>query len=433
MRIFDIIDRKKNGNTLTDEEIRFFVQSVVDGTASNEQIGAMLMAIVLRGMDEWETEVLTMAMAESGDRIDLSSIDGIKVDKHSTGGVGDKTTLILVPLVASLGVPVAKFSGRGLGLTGGTIDKLASIPDMHTNLSEDQFISQIQQIGCAIATTGKNLDPCDKKLYAIRDVTATVDCIPLIASSIMSKKIASGSDAVVLDVKCGRGAFMKDLKGAKKLAELCVKIGKKAGLRMSAVISDMNEPLGNAVGNSLEVCEALDLLRGKGPKDLKTLTMCLASHMVLLAGKAENTKDAEQMLQASLDDGRALRKFREMIRHQGAKDITEDPDLLPKARFRGVVTSEHDGYVSGLDAARIGHAANVLGAGRLKKEDSIDYSAGVYLYKKAGDYVKKGDELLCLYSKSKDAIMDAEDDIRKAYTFSDTKPETGNIILEEKF
>ena len=232
MRIFDIIDRKKNGNTLTDEEIRFFVRSVVDGTASNEQIGAMLMAIVLRGMDEWETEVLTMAMAESGDRIDLSSIDGIKVDKHSTGGVGDKTTLILVPLVASLGIPVAKFSGRGLGLTGGTIDKLASIPDMHTNLSEEQFVSQIQRIGCAIATTARNLDPCDKKLYAIRDVTATVDCIPLIASSVMSKKIASGADAVVLDVKCGHGAFMKDVRSARKLAELCVKIGKKAGLRI---------------------------------------------------------------------------------------------------------------------------------------------------------------------------------------------------------
>ena len=297
MRIFDIIDRKKNGNTLTDEEIRFFVRSVVDGTASNEQIGAMLMAIVLRGMDEWETEVLTMAMAESGDRIDLSSIDGIKVDKHSTGGVGDKTTLILVPLVASLGIPVAKFSGRGLGLTGGTIDKLASIPDMHTNLSEEQFVSQIQRIGCAIATTARNLDPCDKKLYAIRDVTATVDCIPLIASSVMSKKIASGADAVVLDVKCGHGAFMKDVRSARKLAELCVKIGKKAGLRISAVISDMNEPLGNAVGNSLEVQEALDVLNGKGPKDLKRLTICLASHMVILGGKAKDTAEAERLLQ----------------------------------------------------------------------------------------------------------------------------------------
>ena len=433
MRIFDIIDRKKNGNTLTDEEIRFFVRSVVDGTASNEQIGAMFMAIVLRGMDEWETEVLTMAMAESGDRIDLSSVKGVKVDKHSTGGVGDKTTLILVPLVASLGIPVAKFSGRGLGLTGGTIDKLASIPDMHTNLSEEQFISQIQRIGCAIATTARNLDPCDKKLYAIRDVTATVDCIPLIASSVMSKKIASGADAVVLDVKCGHGAFMKDIRSARKLAELCVKIGKKAGLRISAVISDMNQPLGNAVGNSLEVQEALDVLNGKGPEDLKRLTICLASHMVILGGKAKDTAEAERLLQRSIDSGRARQKFREMIRAQGGKDITEKPDLLPKSRYRGVVTAEHEGYVSGLDAAYIGHAANVLGAGRLKKEDSIDYSAGVYLYKKAGDYVKKGDELLCLYSRSRDAIMDAESDIRRAYTFSDEKPETGNIILEEKF
>lgn len=433
MRIFDIIDRKKNGNTLTDEEIRFFVQSVVDGTASNEQIGAMLMAIVLRGMDEWETEVLTMAMAQSGDRIDLSQVKGVKVDKHSTGGVGDKTTLILVPLVASLGIPVAKFSGRGLGLTGGTIDKLASIPDMHTNLSEEQFITQIQRIGCAIATTAKNLDPCDKKLYAIRDVTATVDCIPLIASSVMSKKIASGADAVVLDVKCGHGAFMKDLRSAKKLAELCVKIGKKAGLRMSAVISDMNEPLGNAVGNSLEVKEALEVLNGRGPEDLKALTMCLASHMVLLGGKARDTKEAEKLLQDSIDSGKALRKFREMIRAQGAKDITENPDLIPNARFKGVVTSEHEGFVTGLDAAYIGHAANVLGAGRLRKEDSIDYSAGVYLNKKVGDYVRKGDELLSLYSRSKEVIMDAEADIRKAYTFSDKKPETGNIILEEKF
>lgn len=433
MRIFDIIDRKKNGNTLTDEEIRFFVKSVVDGSASNEQIGAMLMAIVIRGMDEWETEILTQAMAESGDRIDLSGVDGLKVDKHSTGGVGDKTTLILVPLVASLGIPVAKFSGRGLGLTGGTIDKLASIPDMHTNLTEDQFVSQVKRIGAAIATTGKNLDPCDKKLYAIRDVTATVDSIPLIASSVMSKKIASGADAVVLDVKCGSGAFMKDKRGATRLADLCIKIGRKAGLRMSAVISDMDEPLGNAVGNSLEVREAIEVLKGQGPSDLKELTLRLASHMVMLAGVADSAEEAEEMALKSIYEGRAINKFRQLLRAQGGRDVTEHPDLLPGDKFKGEVTADRDGYISSVDAASIGHAAAILGAGRLKKEDPIDYGAGVYLCKKRGDYVKKGERLMYLYSKSQKLIMDAEDDIRNAVSFSEQRPEDKKIVLEERF
>lgn len=433
MRIFDIIDKKKNGNTLNDEEISFFVNSVVDGTASNEQIGAMLMAIVLRGMDEWETETLTKAMAQSGDRIDLSSIDGIKVDKHSTGGVGDKTTLILVPLVASLGVPVAKMSGRGLGLTGGTIDKLDSIPGFHTDLSEDNFINQIRTSGAAISTTGKDLDPCDKKLYAIRDVTATVDCIPLIASSIMSKKIASGSDAVVLDVKCGKGAFMKNIRSAEKLAELCVKIGKKAGLQMSAVISGMDEPLGRAVGNSLEVTEAIEVLEGGGPEDLKALVRSLAAHMLLLGGRVKTLDDAYPLIRGAINDGSALRKFQEILKRQGGKDIVSDPSLVPKAKYRGILRADSDGYVESLDAACIGHAAGVLGAGRIRKEDVIDYSAGIYLYKKTGDFVKKGDKLLCMYSRDRQNIIDAEDDVNKAYVLSQNKPEKKDIILEEKF
>lgn len=433
MRIFDIIDRKKNGNALTDEEIRYFVSSVVDGTASNEQIGAMLMAIVLCGMDEWETETLTKAMAESGDRIDLSSIKGIKVDKHSTGGVGDKTTLILVPLVASLGVPVAKMSGRGLGLTGGTIDKLDSIPGFQTALSEQAFKNQVSTVGACISTTGKNLDPCDKKLYAIRDVTATVDCIPLIASSIMSKKIASGSDAVVLDVKCGSGAFMKDIRTARKLAALCVKIGRKAGLKMSALISDMNEPLGRAVGNSLEVKEALEVLGGGGEDDLTELIVALSSHMLLLGGRTTDRDEADKLSRRALKDGSALEKFREIIVKQGGKDIVSDPDLLPQARYSAYVTADHDGYVTGPDASLIGHAADILGAGRIVKEDRIDYSAGIYLYRKTGDYVKKGDRLLAMFSGRKESFAEAEKDIEKAYIFSDSAPKKKNIILEEKY
>lgn len=433
MRIFDIIDKKKNGNTLSDDEIRFFVKSVVDGSASNEQIGAMLMAIVLRGMDEWETEILTKAMADSGDRIDLSSIKGIKVDKHSTGGVGDKTTLILVPLVASLGVPVAKMSGRGLGLTGGTIDKLDSIPGFHTSLSEEAFISQIRNIGAAISTTGKDLDPCDKKLYAIRDVTATVDCIPLIASSIMSKKIASGSDAVVLDVKCGRGAFMKDMRGARKLADLCIKIGRKAGLLMSAVISDMSQPLGNAVGNSIEVEEAIEVLKGGGPADLTDLVIALSSHMLLLGGMTESITDAEKMSRDAISDGRALRRFQEILMRQGGRDIVSEPQLMPRARYSAYVTADSDGYVRSLDASLIGHAACVLGAGRLKKEDRIDYAAGIYLYKKTGDYVQKGERLVEMFSGNRQAFVDAESDVMQAYEFSVSAPEKRNIILEDKF
>jgi len=430
MRMVDIILKKRDGGKLSKEEIDFFVKGVVDGSIPDYQASALLMAICFRGMDDEETLNLTLAMAHSGDIVDLSGIPSVKVDKHSTGGVGDKTTLILAPIVASFGVPVAKMSGRGLGHTGGTIDKLESIPGFCTEISEEEFINTVKNIGLAVAGQTGNLAPADKKLYALRDVTGTIESIPLISASIMSKKLAAGADAIVLDVKVGSGAFMKTLDEAKALARTMVGIGNGAGKKTVAVITDMDRPLGNAVGNALEVKEAIDVLSGKGPDDITEVCITLAGKMLELAGKGSFEK-CVSMAKNAISDGSALEKLRQMIRAQkGLDKVIDDPGLLPQARYAREYKAASGGYLMSIISDKLGTASMLLGAGRATKEDTIDPAAGIVLIKKPGDRVEAGEPIMKLYAGSEHLFEDSVRMLDEAVIISDTPPEKTSLIID---
>lgn len=403
MRMVDIIAKKRDGKELSSEEISFFVKGYTDGTIPDYQASALAMAIFFQDMTDQERADLTLAMANSGDTIDLSAIEGIKVDKHSTGGVGDTTTLVLAPLVAALDVPVAKMSGRGLGHTGGTVDKLEAVKGFHVEITKDEFIELVNRHKVAVIGQSGNLTPADKKLYALRDVTGTVNSIPLIASSIMSKKIAAGADAIVLDVKTGAGAFMKSPEDSEKLAKAMVRIGNNVGRQTMAVISDMSQPLGLAIGNSLEVKEAIDTLRGEGPEDLNELVLTLGSQMVVLAKKADTLDEAREKLIEVMKNGKALEKFKEFLENQGGdSSIVDQPEKLPQAPYKIEVPAKESGVVAEIVADEIGVAAMILGAGRATKEDDIDLSVGIMLNKKVGDRVEKGDSLVTLHANRKD-------------------------------
>lgn len=399
MRMVDIIEKKRDGQELTTAEINFFIEGYTKGEIPDYQASALAMAIYFQDMNDRERADLTRAMVESGDTIDLSAIDGVKVDKHSTGGVGDTTTLVLAPLVASLDVPVAKMSGRGLGHTGGTIDKLESIAGFHVELTREQFIDLVNRDKVAVIGQSGNLTPADKKLYALRDVTGTVNSIPLIASSIMSKKIAAGANAIVLDVKTGDGAFMKTQEDAEKLAHAMVRIGNHVGRKTIAIISDMSQPLGFAIGNALEVKEAIETLQGKGPKDLTELVLTLGSQMVILAGKAKTSEEAKEMLLDAIHSGKALAKFKEFLANQGGDaSIVDDLTKLPQAKYKIELPAKQSGYISRMVADEIGVASMILGAGRATKEDVIDLAVGLVLHKKVGDKVEEGESILTIYS-----------------------------------
>lgn len=421
MRMIDLIEKKQHGEPLSKDEINWMIKAYTDGTIPDYQMSAMAMAIYFNEMNDQERSALTMAMVESGDQIDLSAIEGVKVDKHSTGGVGDTTTLILAPLVASVGVPVAKMSGRGLGHTGGTIDKLEAIPGFHVELSQDDFADLVNKNKVAVVGQSGNLTPADKKLYALRDVTGTVESIPLIASSIMSKKIASGADAIVLDVKTGAGAFMKNVDQARKLAETMVTIGKSVGRNTMAVISDMSQPLGNAIGNGLEVKEAIDTLKGEGPEDLTELCLVLGSQMAYLGGAAESLDEARSLLEENLNNGKALEVFKLFVKSQGGDEsVADNPDkVLPQAANTKEVIAKETGVVSEITADQIGIAAMMLGAGRETKESEIDLSAGLYLHKKVGDKVQEGESIATLYSNkaiSDDIVVKVRNNVLLAET-----------------
>jgi pyrimidine-nucleoside phosphorylase len=399
MRMYDIIEKKRDGYELTKEEIDFFIEGYTQGTIPDYQASAFCMAVFFQGMSETERSNLTLAIVNSGEQIDLSSISGIKVDKHSTGGVGDTTTLVLAPLVASLDIPFAKMSGRGLGHTGGTIDKLESVPGFHVEINNEQFIDLVNKNKLAVIGQSGNLTPADKKLYSLRDVTATVNSIPLIASSIMSKKIAAGADAIVLDVKTGAGAFMKNLKDAKELAQAMVSIGNSIGRKTMAVISDMSQPLGYAVGNALEVKEAIDTLKGNGPEDLTELCLTLGSQMVVLGGKAASLDEARKMLEENIKNGKALEKFKVFLASQGGNPyVVDHPEIMPQAKYKIELPAKSTGYIKELVADEIGHAAMLLGAGRATKESTIDLAVGLVLHKKIGDFVNSGEALLTIYA-----------------------------------
>ncbi|EGP5117654.1 pyrimidine-nucleoside phosphorylase [Enterococcus faecium] len=403
MRMVDLIEKKRDGNELSKEEIEYIVTNYTNGKIPDYQVSALLMAIFYQDMTNEEITNLTLAIANSGDVIDLSSLEGIKVDKHSTGGVGDTTTLILAPLVASVGVTVAKMSGRGLGYTGGTLDKLEAIPGFQIELSDEEFVRIVNESKVAVIGQSGNLAPADKKLYALRDVTATVDSLPLIASSIMSKKIAAGADAIVLDVTTGDGAFMKNIEDARRLAKTMTSIGKLANRETVAVISDMSEPLGEAIGNSLEVVEAIETLQGNGPEDLVEMCYALGSQMVVLAGKAKTTDEARMLLQEALESGKGLAKFKEMIQNQGGDPaIVEHPERILTARYTMELPAKQSGVVSKIVANELGIAAMMLGAGRKTKEEDIDHAVGLKLHKKIGDTVTKGESLLTIYSNDEE-------------------------------
>lgn len=416
MRMYDLILKKKQGGELSTDEIRYMIEGFTEGSIPDYQMSAMTMAICFRGMTPRETVDLTLAMRDSGDVLDLSGIKGIKVDKHSTGGVGDKTSLALTPIIAALGVPVAKMSGRGLGHTGGTIDKLECFDGFTTALSEEQFAGNVNTIGIAIAGQTANLAPADKKLYALRDVTATVDQMSLIASSIMSKKLASGSDAIVLDVKTGNGAFMKKLEDSRALAKEMVSIGTMAGKKTVAVITDMDQPLGRAVGNSLEVREAIDTLRGEGPADFKEVVFALGSQMLMLAGRAADEREARALMEGVIEDGSALDKFAQFVRAQGGDAApVYDTSLLPVAGKTLEVTAKESGYVHRILAEDIGIACMTLGGGRETKESAIDLSVGIILEKKNGDAVSDGEVLATIYGNDDAKMQAAYEKIAHAY------------------
>ncbi|WP_078391284.1 pyrimidine-nucleoside phosphorylase [Shouchella patagoniensis] len=431
MRMVDIIEKKRDGQALTQAEIKWFVEGYTKGEIPDYQASALAMAIYFQDMNQTERAELTMSMAESGDMIDLSSIHGIKADKHSTGGVGDKTTIALAPLVAAVDVPVAKMSGRGLGHTGGTIDKLEAIPGFSSEMDTSKFIKLVNENKIAVAGQTGNLTPADKKLYSLRDVTGTVNSTALIASSIMSKKIASGADAIVLDVKTGSGAFMKSLEDSVELANAMVEIGTKVGRKTMAVISDMNQPLGKAVGNALEIKEAVDVLKGKGPEDVRELCLVLGSHMVYLAKKAESVAAARQKLEQVIASGEAIHVLKMFIRAQGGNDaIVDDETLYPQANYHIAVKAETEGFVKEITADKIGVAAMQLGAGRATKEDEIDLAVGLILEKKIGDYVEKGDTLVTLHA-SKSDVKEVEKIVLDSYTIVYEETEKPTLIYKE--
>lgn len=423
MRMYDLIVKKKSGQALSNEEIAFMIKGYTEGSIPDYQMSAMMMAIYFNGMNEEETLQLTISMEKSGDLLDLSSISGIKVDKHSTGGVGDKTSLALTPMVAACGIPVAKMSGRGLGHTGGTIDKLESFTGFSTSLTTSQFIHNVNEIGIAIMGQTKDLAPADKKLYALRDVTATVDNTSLIASSIMSKKLAAGADVIVLDVKTGSGAFMKDERDAFALAEEMVKIGNGAGRKCVAVVSDMDQPLGYAVGNALEVKEAIATLKGEGPQDFVSLCMTLGIQMLLVGGKAKTEQEAEIQLIKTIRDGSALKKLAEFVTAQGGNaDAVYDPSLLPQASIVEPLLADRDGYINQIICDEVGVCSLLLGGGRETKDSQIDLSVGILLKKKKGDFVKKGEPLAEIHANDMQKLKDAQERLSKAYIIDDEKP-----------
>jgi pyrimidine-nucleoside phosphorylase len=431
MRMVDIIEKKRNGLELTNGEIQFLINGFTNGSIPDYQMSAFSMAVFFQGMSKEERVYLTEAMVNSGDQIDLSGIEGIKVDKHSTGGVGDTTTLVLAPLVASVGVPIAKMSGRGLGHTGGTIDKLESVKGFHVEITNDEFIHLVNKNKIAVIGQSANLTPADKKLYALRDVTATVDSIPLIASSIMSKKIAAGADAIVLDVKTGSGAFMKNLDDAKELAQTMVDIGNGVGRKTKAIISDMSQPLGFAVGNALEVKEAIDTLRGQGPEDLHELCLTLGSHMVVLAEKAADLQQAREMLEESIRNGKALQSFKTFLAAQGGDaSVVDDPTKLPTAKYTIEVPALKTGCVAEITAEMIGIAAMMLGAGRITKESVIDLAVGVVLHKKVGDFVQQGDALVTIHS-NRENVQEVIEKIYAAYKLVEEKVAQPTLIYTE--
>ncbi len=429
MNMYDLIYKKREGEALTQEEIEFFINGYTNGSIPDYQASALLMAIFFRKMTKEETYALTKAMKNSGDVVDLSEIEGVKVDKHSTGGVGDKTTLIVGPLAAACGVKTAKMSGRGLGFTGGTVDKMESIPGFRTTLEANEFISLVNRVGLSVIGQTAHIAPADKKLYALRDVTATVDNLSLITSSIMSKKLASGSDAIVLDVKCGNGAFMERFEDACELGELMVEIGKADGKKTIAVITDMNQPLGLAVGNSLEVIEAIETLKGNGPKDITELSLRLASYMIYAGQKAESPEEGYIMAQHALESGAALSKLAEFIEGQGGDPkVISDHTLFPRPHCQADIHSEVDGYVGEIEARAIGLASQHSGAGRATKEDAIDLSAGIMLYKKVGDPVKKGDLLASVFGNDQERVNRGAQEAANAFRMQDEKPEESPLV-----
>ncbi|ATI59144.1 MULTISPECIES: pyrimidine-nucleoside phosphorylase [Bacillus] len=420
MRMVDIIAKKRDGKELTTEEIKFFINGYTDGSIPDYQVSALAMAIFFKDMTDRERADLTMAMVESGETIDLSAIEGIKVDKHSTGGVGDTTTLVLGPLVAALDVPVAKMSGRGLGHTGGTIDKLEAVEGFHVEITKEQFIDIVNRDKVAVIGQTGNLTPADKKIYALRDVTGTVNSIPLIASSIMSKKIAAGADAIVLDVKTGAGAFMKTEEDAKELAHAMVRIGNNVGRQTMAVISDMSQPLGFAIGNALEVKEAIDTLKGEGPEDLTELVLVLGSQMVVLAKKANTLEEAREMLIEVMKNGKATEKFKEFLSNQGGdSSIVDNPEKMPQAKYVIDVPAKTSGVISNIVADEIGIAAMLLGAGRATKEDEIDLAVGLMLRKKVGDAVKEGEPFVTIYA-NRENVEDVKAKIYENISIAET-------------
>lgn len=431
MDILDCITKKRDGGALSRREIDEMIRGITEGEVPDYQTAAFLMAVYFRGMTDQETFLLTDAMRRSGDTMDLSDIPGLKVDKHSTGGVGDKATLAAGPLAAALGVPVAKMSGRGLGFSGGTIDKLEAIPGFRTRLGEEEFREQVRRIGIAVTGQTGNLTPADKKIYALRDVAGTVENRSLIASSIMSKKLASGSDAVLLDVKCGSGAFMKDLGEARELARLMVAIGRSAGRKMAALITDMDQPLGLAVGNALEVREAIDTLRGSGPADFTELVLELTGAMAFLGGRAPDAETGRKMAGQALAEGLGLKKLQEMILAQGGDvRVTEDPSLLPEAACALPVRAEEEGFVNRIDAMAVGEVSRDTGAGRRMKDEEIDLSAGVLLRRKRGDRVRKGQELAVLFGSDASRLAELAPSLRGAFSITETAPAPVSMVLD---
>lgn len=431
MRMYDVIEKKKLGGVLTEQEIKYFVDGFTCGEIPDYQVSALLMAIYFNGMNKEETLALTLEMAKSGDMLDLSKIDGIKVDKHSTGGVGDKTSLVLAPMVASLGIPVAKMSGRGLGHTGGTIDKLDSFPGFSTKLSEEAFINNVNTIKMAIAGQTANLAPADKKLYALRDVTATVDNISLIAGSIMSKKIAAGSNAIVLDVKTGSGAFMREEEDAIALARTMVDIGNGYGRKTVGVVTDMNQPLGNAVGNNLEVIEAINTLKGNGPKDLVEVCLALGTQMVVLAGKAEDEAEARHMLEETITSGEALNRFKAFVDAQGGdSSYVDDVEQFDKASIIETVLATKSGFINHIETEEIGFATMMLGGGRETKDSDIDLTVGFVFEKKLGDKVEVGDVIATVYANDINKKKESVERFLNAITIEENKAEVPKLIKE---
>ncbi len=429
MRMYDLIMKKRNGEILSKEEIDFMISEYTAGRIPDYQMAAMMMAVYFQKMTQEETAALTMAMAKSGDMLDLSAIEGIKVDKHSTGGVGDKTSIALTPMVAACGIRIAKMSGRGLGHTGGTIDKLESFPGFSTEISSGHFLDQVNRIGISIMGQTLDIAPADKKLYALRDVTATVDNMSLIAASIMSKKLASGADAIVLDVKTGSGAFMKKEEDAFALAKEMVMLGRHAGRKTTAVISDMDEPLGFAIGNALEVKEAIETLKGNGPQDFTQLCMELGAQMLLAGKAAEDTKQAYDMLRGVIESGAALRKLAQFVEAQGGDaSAVYDTSLLPSARITEEILSKQEGYVEKIVCDEIGICSLLLGGGRETKESTIDLSVGLILHKKVGDYVKAGESLATIHANDKEKLLLSKERFLRAYRFSETRPEKAALI-----